>query len=175
MQRFFENTDVSLTVFRIDAENFIEVAGKKNENFEENLFKGIEFAVDSRPIDGFRVQLACEFLEAKDKSDGTQRDELQYRPKRKYSLATTYRFPFGLTLYGDILRVVDQYFYDETQTFQNSIDDYTLVNFKLAQRFLKDMFEVYVGLDNLLDEDYEQSYGLTQAGRTFYGGVTYSF
>jgi len=38
-----------------------------------------------------------------------------------------------------------------------------------------DGLSVYLGADNLLDEDYEQSYGLPQPGRTAYAGLEYSF
>jgi len=34
---------------------------------------------------------------------------------------------------------------------------------------------VYAGVDNLFDEDYEESYGLPQAGRLLYTGLVYKF
>jgi len=34
---------------------------------------------------------------------------------------------------------------------------------------------VYVGANNLFDATYEESYGIPQAGRTVYGGVTVRF
>ena len=177
MQRFFENTDVSLTAFRIDAEDFIEKIGDGDStNYEEYLFKGIEFSVDTQPCDGLRVRLAYSYLDSEDQSEGSLRDELQHRPEKKYTVEVTYRFPFGLTLYSDVLRVVDQYFYNDDDPFlKKELGDFTVVNLKLAQKFFKKALEVYLGSDNILDEDYEQSYGLPQAGRTIYGGLTYSF
>ena len=35
--------------------------------------------------------------------------------------------------------------------------------------------DLYVGVNNLFDENYEQSYGQPQAGQTIYGGVNWTF
>ena len=46
---------------------------------------------------------------------------------------------------------------------------------KVSQKVLKDKVTLYCGVDNLLDENYEQSYGLPQAGRYIYGGIELRF
>jgi len=51
------------------------------------------------------------------------------------------------------------------------LNDYTVVNLKLDQELLKGRLRLYLGADNLFDEDYEQSYGFPQAGRFIYGGI----
>jgi len=175
----FYNTDLSLTAFRIKAEDFIEKEeGIPYQNYEEYLFKGLEFAADSRPTDNFHIRLAYSLLDSEDESKNSEKDELQHRPKNKYSVEMTYSFGFGLTVHGDVLRFTDIYFYDSDNTpplLKKDLNDYTLVNLKLSQRFLKNALEAYIGADNLLDKDYEQSYGLPHAGKTVYGGMTYRF
>jgi outer membrane cobalamin receptor len=49
--------------------------------------------------------------------------------------------------------------------------DYALVNVKLAQALLDRKVTLYLGADNLFDQNYETSYGLPQAGRFVYGGI----
>jgi outer membrane cobalamin receptor len=46
-----------------------------------------------------------------------------------------------------------------------------LVNLKVDQMLLKGKADLYLGVDNLFDVDYETSYGFPQAGRFIYGGV----
>ena len=53
--------------------------------------------------------------------------------------------------------------------------DYYVINVKLSQKLYKDRFLVYVGCDNLLNENYEQSYGIPRPGRFLFGGIEYHF
>ncbi len=53
------------------------------------------------------------------------------------------------------------------------LEDYTLVNIKLNQRLLAGKVTVYVGADNIFDQNYETSYGFPLAGRFIYGGVEF--
>ena len=73
----------------------------------------------------------------------------------------------------NILYVADQVFYSRTTPLQRKeLNDYALVGLKLDQALLKNRLNLYVGVDNLFDVDYETSYGFPQAGRFIYGGVT---
>ena len=53
------------------------------------------------------------------------------------------------------------------------LNDYTLVNVKLSQRLPGNRMTLYIGADNLFDQNYETSYGLPRAGRFLYGGVEF--
>ena len=91
------------------------------------------------------------------------------------TLEARYAFSFGLTADASLLHVANQYFYDKTGTLKKRLNDYTLVNLKLSQQLLSERLSLYVGADNLFDQDYEQSYGLPQPGRTLYAGAEYRF
>jgi len=52
---------------------------------------------------------------------------------------------------------------------------FSIRHIKLEQRVYKDTVYVYFGVDNLTDENYEESYGLPQAGRTGYAGLRMTF
>lgn len=51
-----------------------------------------------------------------------------------------------------------------------TLDEFTTVDARVAQRFLDERVELYVGVDNVFDEEGEVNYGFPFAGRTFLGG-----
>jgi outer membrane receptor protein involved in Fe transport len=115
-------------------------------------------------------------MDTKDKSPNTEKDELQNRPEHKLTFETQYIFGFGLSAYASVLYVADQYFYSRNTPLQKrKLNDYTLVDLRLDQAFLKKRFHIYLGVDNLFDRDYEEAYGFPQAGRTFYAGTRFHF
>ena len=94
----------------------------------------------------------------------------------KVTLEGKYDFAAGLSPYVSLLYVGNQYFYTKNGApvvQKAKLNDYTLVNLKLSQRLLEGKATLYVGVDNLLDENYETSYGFPQAGRFLYGGVEF--
>ena len=179
VRELFTRSEASLILYRIDAEDFIEKDGSGiSRNFEDNRFKGVEVAFVTRPADELMVRASYSYLDATDEAADAEREELQHRPKHKYTLEATRRFDTGLMLHGDVVRVTDQYFYDSDDSpplLKKALDDYTLLNVKISQRFLENTLEAYAGVDNIADENYEQSYGLPQSGRFYYGGMRYRF
>ena len=111
-----------------------------------------------------------------DRSPGSDKDVLQYRPKHKFPFENQYTFDFGFSVYAGILRVADQHYSSRNTPLQKAkLDDYTVVNIKLDQAFWENRLHAYVGVDNLTDLDYEESYGFPKPGRTVYGGVEFRF
>jgi vitamin B12 transporter len=89
-----------------------------------------------------------------------------------------YDFASGFSPYVSVLYVGNQYFYTRnavTPVQKLKLQNFTLVNVKVSQKFLKNKLNVYFGVDNLFDKDYETSYGFPQEGRFIYGGIQYSF
>ncbi len=171
--------DLSLGVtgFIIRAEDFIEKdESDVNRNYQDLRFHGVETDLVYQPGDALRLRLAVGWLETEDRSDDSDRDELQYRPEWTVALDGRYRFDFGLTTSASLKYMADQYFYSDTDPIQKKeLNDFTVVSVKLSQRIAASGLDIYVGADNLLNEDYEESYGLPQPGQTFYGGVEYRF
>ena len=170
------DTRLSATVFNIDAEDFIEKPENGNGylNYEEYRFRGFEIAADSKPIQGAAFRASYAFLDSEDKSTGSTKDELQHRPKHKYGLEAVYRLSCGFAAHMDFMRVQDQVFYDKNGN-SKALNDYSVVNIKVSQDLAEKALTLYAGCDNLMDENYEQSYGLPQAGRALYGGMTWRF
>jgi vitamin B12 transporter len=178
-QRIFSTTSATLTLFRTNAKYLIEKDSSDiYQNQDKYRMKGCEISVEDHSVENLLIRAAYTYLDAKDKSSGSDFEELEHRPQNTYSLAATYSFPFGLRLHASLLRVTDQYFYDEDGTpplEKKKLNDYTLVNAKAGMTLLKGSADIYVKVENLFDEDYEQSYCLPQAGRVIYGGVEFKF
>ncbi|MEZ4598320.1 MAG: TonB-dependent receptor [Syntrophotaleaceae bacterium] len=180
-------TLLSLTGFYIDIEDFIERSDLTDlrENFEEYEFYGVEIGVENHYLDWLLVRATYSYLKTEDKGD-SGRDELQNRPEHKVTLEATCFLPWGLTAYGSALYVDGNYYYNREQTaggvvtlpenaVQAELPEYLVVDFKLNKSVAQNALDLYIGIDNVFDEDYEQSYGFPQPGRTFYGGATWKF
>jgi len=165
----------TLTGFLIDVDDyieFIETVSDKFVNFNEYQFKGVELTAENRYLENLLLRAGYTYVYTKDKSPNTERDELQYRPEHTVTFESKYSFNFGLSAYMNVMYVADQVFYSRTIPVEKkSLNDYTVVNLKLDQELLKGRLRLYLGADNLFDEDYEQSYGFPQAGRFIYGGI----
>jgi outer membrane cobalamin receptor len=170
---------LSVTGFYIDAEDFIEkveAISPVRQNFDEYEFYGVEVTAENRYFDGLLLRASYTYMSSEDKSDDAERDELQNRPEHKATLEATCQLPWGMTAYGSLLYVTDNFYYNRKDASdQAKLPDYFVVDFKLNKSAANGAIDLYVGLDNLFDEDYEQSYGFPQPGRTLYGGVTWKF
>ncbi len=173
------NTLVSATAYRIDAKDFIE----KDEtdvytNFEDLRFQGFEIALENRFVSNLMLRASYAYLDAEDRGADSERAELQHRPKDTFSFEGVYRFDFGLTLRGSVLYIANQYFYDsdgEDPLEKKKLNDIAVVDVKASYMLVDEMLEIYAGADNLFDEDYEESYGLPQAGQVLYAGVEFRY
>jgi len=170
-------TTVSVTGYIKDAEDFIEKdVDDIYRNYEEYQFKGVEFEVVNTFVENLTLTGSASFMTSEDKSDNTEKEELQNRPEQKFSVEGSYRFPFGLTAQASYLRVADQYYYSKESPLEKAkLDNFQIIDCKVSQKLFQDALEVYVRAANLLDEDYEQSYGYPSQGRTFYVGAVLRF
>lgn len=176
-QQLADKATVSAVGFVIDARDFIE-KDQSNlfQNFETYRFRGFELMLESNPVDALSLAASYAHLRTTDKSAGAGRETLQYRPRHTASLQMTCRFGFGLSAYGSVLYVVDQVFYSESTPVQKkALNNYAIANIRLRQVLIPDMLECYMGVDNLFDRHYEQSYGLPQPGRMARSGLKLRF
>jgi outer membrane cobalamin receptor len=164
-------------VFRSYAEDLIEKDNVTEiyENYEEYLLEGFEVGLENRFFDSFWARASYAYLHTEDKSDDSERDELQYRPRDTVTVEAQYTCPFGTSLYAGVRYVADQYTYSDDATQKKRMDDFTVVDLKLSHAFLDEALTVYAGVNNLFDEDYEESYGFPRPGRTLYCGIDYAF
>lgn len=177
-QQISPYTSLSLTGFSIKVKDYIEKidATDRFENNDKYRFQGVELTASTRYFKNLLLQAGYTFMDTKDESPDTEKDELQYRPEHKLTLEAQYRFDFGLSAYASVMYLADQYFYSRTTPLEKEkLDNYTVVNCKLDQALLDNRLSLYLGVDNLFDKNYEEAYGYPRPGRTVYGGVTFRF
>ena len=113
-------------------------------------------------------------MDAKDKSPGTLVDVIEHNPEHKFTLEGTYDFAHDISTYASIARITDQYHYNSNNTLKGKLPDYTVVNLKIQKKFFSKALKVFAGANNLLDENYFDSYALPREGRSLYCGISYS-
>ena len=172
------NSRVALTGFLCDVDNYIEKPPDDDyfQNYDKYRFQGIELTAETRFIESLMLRLGYTFMDTKDKSPGSQKEELQYRPRHKLTLEGKYTFYFGFSAYANIIYNADQVYYSRSEPLQKrDLDNFAVVNVKFDQTLFNGLLDLYVGADNLFDKYYEESYGFPAAGRTIYGGLAVHF
>jgi outer membrane cobalamin receptor len=145
-------------------------------NNDKYRFRGFELAAETRFLKNLMLRAGYTYLYSRDRSSATEKKELQYRPRNKYTFEALYTAPFGLTAYVSISHTEKEYYYSKKSPYIKArLNDYALLNMKVSQTVYKDNVSLYCGVNNILDADYEQSYALPQAGRYVYGGVELRF
>lgn len=170
--RLSADTRISITGFHMDVKDYIE---KDDDtpylNHDEYRFKGIEFSAETRAVKNLLLRAGYTYMESEDRSHGSEKDALQYRPEHKLTLEGNYAFGPGFSVYLGILHEAGQVTYSRTPPLEKrKMKDYTLVDLRLDKEIAGKVV-LYVGVDNLFDHDYEESYGLPREGRIFYGGI----
>jgi len=180
-QKLRWNSLLKVEVFRSDLHDFIainqNVVPARNTNFPLYRFTGIETALETRFLPKLSLKAGYTYNKSEDLS-GVGRDEVQYVPGDKFTFVGRYDFDFGLTPFVSLIYVANSHVYSKEQAEtvpKASLADYTVVNLKLTQKLYRDNLQVYFGVDNLFNEDYEQSYGVPRPGRFIFGGFEYRF
>ena len=166
---------VVLTAFRTDVRDYIERlrSGEPFANNDTYRFAGIEATAETTIRSAFLLRGRYTYLDTEDRSPGSARDQLQYRPRHRASIEGRCIFPFGLSASVSVLRVLDQVYYSRQEPITiGRLPDYTLANVRLQRSLPRSTASIYVGVDNLFDERYEEEYGSPQATRVIYTGLT---
>ncbi len=177
-KRLPRDSSIILTLFRMDVAGYIEKIPPIDRflNNDKYRFQGLELTAETRFFRNLLLRGGYTLLYTRDRSSQWDRDELQYRPEHKFSLEGKYSFENGFGIYMNVMYVADQYYYSETTPpLKRELNDYALVSIKIDKALFNDRLNLYVGADNLLDKNYEESFALPQAGRTIYGGAEIRF
>ncbi|MFH0731031.1 MAG: TonB-dependent receptor [Pseudomonadota bacterium] len=174
--RVAKSTELSITGFYSDVEDYIEKdVDPPFLNHDAYRFQGVELTAETRIIENLLLRAGYTFMDSEDQSSGSTKDELQYRPEHKLTLEGKYDFFHGFSAYMSILHESNQVTYSRTTPYvQYEMNDFTILDARFEKVLLSGKMGVFVGAGNLLDEDYEESYGIPCEGRTFYGGIRVS-
>jgi len=169
---------VKATVFYTDVDDLIDfdpgavICGSGFGCFNQvpgtTTSKGIELSGEYMMSDRFSVYGAYTYTDAE--TDGVR---LTRTPKHDAVIGVSGAFTDRFSGYLDVRHVADVV----PSAFApagNKVGDYTLVGAGLSYD-VTDAAEIYVRMENLLDEDYETAGGFNQPGRALYGGLRVDF
>lgn len=141
-------------------------------NIAETRFKGVEVTASTAIIPRVRLDLSYTHLASRDESPGTERKQQQYTPGNTLAITGNVKVAERLDFNLAVQRVADQFFYSRaTPLVRRDLDAYTLADVNLQYQLPGERLSVYVGVDNVFDANYVESYALPQAGRFVYGGL----
>lgn len=170
--------DLAATAFRSDVRDLItrnDFTGR-NENRNRVTMHGVEATADLVRWRRFTAGLGYTWTRTHDLSSGPGRDEIQYVPEHKVTLTSGYALTQHLRADATAEYVTGQIFYSRTAPVRKrELRPSVVLGLRLQFQAYADSVKLHLGADNLADADYEQSYGVPQAGRVVYGGVEFAF
>jgi outer membrane receptor protein involved in Fe transport len=168
-------SDVEFVLYRVDADDFIErgLSGVA-ENFEQLRFQGVEFNGRYFPAENMQLRLSYTFLDAENRGENAATTAVQNRPRHKFSLRADYDFSTGTRLYATVLRVSGALALSRNEpVVTTETGSYNVFDIGVSQSFRNDRMRLIARVENLFDENYQESFGFPQPGRRFYVGAEF--
>lgn len=172
-QRLARDTTLAVTGYWLELKDFIERPPGEDfvMNHQEWRNRGVEVTAASRPWEPLFMRLAYTFLDARDLSSNSIYDRLENRPRHKIDAVAVVTLPWQMDFRVGFTWPLDTLIYSRDLEQSRNLDNFVLLDLKLEQRLWEDLLRLYVGVDNLLDEDWTYNYGFPQAGRAVFGGL----
>ncbi len=171
------NSSISLAGYFINAENFIEKdTDEIYRNYESYRFRGFDLTTALGGIPRTRLTVAYSYLRARNMSKGAANDILQYRPQDKVSVITSCLLPYAVTGRLSLIYMGKQYTLGNNALWlKKRLNTYTVCDVQFSRPLAGEKMKCSIGANNLFDRNYEESYGLPQAGRMVTTAVEYAF
>ncbi len=141
-----------------------------NRNSGAFAIRGVEVGLDSRPIDDLTLTLHYTFTDIGDGPAANPNINREGKPEHVIHATAGYRFgQTTLSLEGEYVAGL----YDSNLLAGGDIqkvDDYVVFDLRASHRVNRHA-EVFAGIENLLDADYEQIPGYPMPGTTVFAGL----
>lgn len=159
-----QKLNFEITGFIVKGNNMI-VTGNMGQLFNagEIYNKGIEFAANAIPVKNLSFNLTYSYIEMKSPVYSTPRSHLFLSGNYKLN---KFQFSASVQQVNHLNTVYD----GSAPHFQN----YTLVNAKVSYVVWKSA-EIFISVNNLLDQKYETVQYYPMPGFTFFGGLNFKF
>ena len=165
---------LDITGFHSQARGFIERSATTDlfENNDRYRIRGLEFETTVRPASRLFARARYTYLDAIDRSPGSEGLRLQYRPMHTVTGEFRYVAAHGWTASSSLRYVADQvYETRQAPPLQAHLPNFVVVGARAEHPVGGLPVSAYAGVDNLFDAAYEQAYGFPQAGRVVYVGI----
>jgi len=148
------------------------------QNIAKAEVKGFELYMDytsgfqlfENPLD-YTFNIGYTYLKARDQSEGRTDDFLPYKPQNNFNFTVNLNYyNFNLNVNGRYLSKIDEvlfYTYEEPQS-------YLLINTKISKN-ITSKFSIFLAVNNLLDESYQELERIQAPNRNFNSGISFNF
>lgn len=163
------------SVFRSDVTDLIDNgtigSQQKAMNLEAAVLQGFEAAAGSMLMQLVRLDLNYTYLDAQARNTSAGGSgvfmDIQHKPAHRFNGILRVFLPEEF-----VLRLEGLYTSDQVDTFGSNVKAgaFGLLNVQVSKTFGKHL-DVFAGVDNALDTDYEQKYGSPEPGRWEYVGL----
>jgi vitamin B12 transporter len=168
-----DKLELDLVLFRNEIEDLVESRDIKQTwdyfNLGNATTEGIEFSADYELCKKVDLGVAYTYLTAVNEDTDAR---LAYRPRHTVQLSATYQtsddFSFGLHATGCVDR--EPSVYDGIEDIEDFIVASLVANWKVYENL-----DLFIRVENLLDEEYAVSYDYPSLGRAGYFGARLSF
>ena len=150
--------------FHSDVDDLIDRVSRDSmyENIDEVAINGVESSLEYSYQGRLRLGLDHAYTDAYNKDTDERRYHIPYH-KIDYTLAYYTRLGLSVTHSG-------QYVVNRLDLNRESMPDYYLAHVKVAYR-VRDMFDAFINVRNLLDKNYEEERYFPMPGRTIMVGL----
>ena len=167
-----------LAFFNSNITDLIQIVGNDQgdlqfQNIDESVYRGAEITL-RKEIAGINIMANYTFLDAVYTYMGTEFDD-KLQPQHNFNAAVSRKYDFGFRWIFEANYLSESNMLDtrDEQARYVELDARTLINAKLSQQ-ITDNFDIYVRINNILDDYYESVPGYPQPGRTIWAGVKFN-
>ena len=168
-RRWGGRSSLSVSGFWMRVDDYIERDGPEDLflNHDRYRLNGLETTLRTLAMPNVDLRVGYSLLNTRDVSPGAGRDELQHRPRHRTTVDARLELPAELTARAAAYVVADQVYYSRRGPLRREhLDNYVLIDLSLS-KMLADRYELTAGVNNILDQVYEDGYALPRNGRTF--------
>lgn len=163
---FFGIVNTAVTWFRyiLNNELYYNPLTFANENYDWTLHEGVEFGVSARPMPILVLSGNYTYTDAHFIGGGSfNGKQIPIVPMHKGSAGVRLLLPAGIQVNTDYTYAGDRRFINDQQNLVTPMPPYATIDMKVALK--KEGMNIYVGVNNLLDEKYAQ-YAVTNTAGT---------
>lgn len=172
---FKEKASLSLVYFNRAESNFIDFVDTGSfvfqyQNVEDDFVaNGFEFEGNVNILKSLNLMANVTYTKV-DESLDLRIPEIKVNGQLQYTLKDATHFSLNYQFNDDR----NDSFYNPS-TFQSEsviLNSYSLLDFYVSQKLLKDKVTLYANITNIFNEDYQELYGYNTKGRNFYLGLS---
>lgn len=171
------HTRLSPSVFDQSIDSFIQtdLVTERFENAEELSIRGIELLAEQQDWLGVNLRAGYSYLHSRNESHGADEKQQQYTPTHRMTLSADYTWRDAATVHVGAEYTADQFYHSRTiPRVRAEFEDFVVVGVNVSVPLVRNRLIAYAGADNVLDQNYEESYGIPQQGRFVYAGLKLS-